>query len=801
MKKKVKAAAALLLAAVLVFSAVCLFSACGDEPPAETTDPTVPETGYPEKTDLLYGDALEPYKKTDFTASWIWTESTSEDSYVAFRKTFELSEAPGETVAYVSAESKYFMWVNGRLTVYDGSVKRGLTPYDSYYDTVPVDNLKAGKNTLAFLVPYNGRSGDSSIDGSIALGEGEVQGGLLFEMKAGDTVIKSDHTFKVRRLTEYKNRMLLGADYPDYKLPSMIAERNVWYDARDSVGDYTAEEFDDSGWDDATLIAKPGALPFGDLYESQTPLVAFGDITELDDAADIIGKTLSENTTITVDLPENMQFSAYFELDAPAGKKLTYYTDTYNIGGTTATTFKDTYVTREGAQAYESYPWRSGSKLIIEAESGVKFTKIGYRPSGYASEITGVFDSSDDELNTLWEKCANTLKICMRDSYMDCPERERGPYMGDATNEMDITYYAMDTDSLALIKKSILACVGWTGKDNLIPSRAPSNKPHEIPAQSLAFSTAVYKYLMQTGDEDTVRAYYTALINYLKVWTTGSDGMPEYRAGEWTWTDWGSGADTELLQVCWYYYAANSASKMAAALGITADNAFLSERMAGMKSSFDELYRKPDGFRSGDNLDDRANALAVLSGLADAEDYPVVTSVLSSVRQASPFMERFVLEALCEMGEYELAAERMKARYGEMIESDYTTIWELFDGLDDGTPNHGWSCGPLMIMSEYFGGISPTSAGYESYEIAPQALFDELSVGCDTVRGRIEMNYVRSADSTVFTLKTIDADCTVRIPFEFGTEISGTGFENKGVEDGCTVLEITEAGAYTLTVK
>ena len=40
MKKKVKAAAALLLAAVLVFSAVCLFSACGAvscQPPEANT--------------------------------------------------------------------------------------------------------------------------------------------------------------------------------------------------------------------------------------------------------------------------------------------------------------------------------------------------------------------------------------------------------------------------------------------------------------------------------------------------------------------------------------------------------------------------------------------------------------------------------------------------------------------------------------------------------------------------------------------------------------------------------------------
>lgn len=797
MKKRIRTMGAFLLAAVMVLTVACA-AACGDPTPPP---PEIPDTGYPVKSDLAYGDALDPYKKTDFTAAWIWTPSTTEDSYVAFRKTFDLAEAPGEVTAYVSAESKYFMWVNGELTVYDGSVKRGPTPYDSYYDTVAVDGLKAGKNTLAFLVPYNGRSGDSSIDGMLALGEGEVQGGLLFEMKAGDTVIKSDHTFKARRLTEYKNRILLGAEYPAYSQTSMLAERNMWYDARDSVGDFMSESYDDSAWESATLIAKAGALPFGDLYASDMPLIKFGELTDLKSAESVLGETLTEDRTLTFALPENMQFSPYFELEAPAGKKITYYTDTFTIGGTTTGTFKDTYVTKEGAQSYESYPWRSGSELIVEAEAGVKFTRIGYRPSGYGSERTGEFVSSDEDLNVLWEKCANTLELCMRDSFMDCPERERGPYMGDATNEMDIAYYAMDTDALALIKKTILACVGWTGKDKLIPSRAPSNKSHEIPAQSLAFSTAVYNYLMQTGDTETVKAYYAALIEYLKVWNVDEDGMPVYRAGEWTWTDWGSGADVGLIQVCWYYYSMACAQNMADALGISADDAFLNERMAGMRASFDELYKKADGFRSGDDLDDRANALAVLSGLAGEDDYALVTGVLRDVRLASPFMERFVLEALCVMGEYELAAERMKLRYGEMIDSDYTTIWELFDGLEGGTPNHGWSCGPLMILSRYFGGIAPTAAGYESYEIAPQALFDSLKTSVDTVKGRISMEYVRSSGGTTFTLTTVDADCTVRIPLEFGEVESCEGLTVVGTEDGCTVLTVSEAGEYTVKTK
>lgn len=77
------------------------------------------------------------------------------------------------------------------------------------------------------------------------------------------------------------------------------------------------------------------------------------------------------------------------------------------------------------------------------------------------------------------------------------------------------------------------------------------------------------------------------------------------------------------------------------------------------------------------------------------------------------------------MGEYETALKRMKDRYSEMAASGDSTVWELF-GKEGGTINHGWSGGPLMIMSKYFAGIKPLEAGYSSYEIAPQDLFDSL---------------------------------------------------------------------------
>lgn len=783
---------------------LCMLFAIGVTAACGTTDvddviETAPDTGTSDKSDLVYGDAIEQYRKTDFSACWIWDQYTFEDEYVAFRKTFTLDSDPGTATAYVSAESKYFMWVNGELTVYDGSPKRGPTPYDSYYDTVEVTGLQEGENTLAFLVAYNGRSSDSSIDAAQALGEGDTQGGFLFEMEAGGQTIRSDSSFKVKRLTEYKNRLLLGTDYPNYDQASMLGERDVYYDARDSVGDYTSPDFDDSDWDSATLVANPGSLPFGDLYDSLTPLIAFGEITDFEDPEGYVGTEFSEDTTVTFDLPENMQFSAYFELEAEAGKTITYYTDTFQIGTTGSYSFKDTYVTAEGEQAYESYPWRSGAQLILELEAGIMITRIGYRASGYASENTGSFTSSDEDLNTLWQKCENTLEICMRDGFMDCPDRERGPYMGDATVQMDNVYYSLDTDALALIKKSVLNCVTWTGTDGLIPSRAPSSKPHEIPVQSLAFAGSAYRYVLYSGDTETGYWYYQDLINYLGVWEMQSNGMPETRDGEWDWTDWGSGIDKEVIQICWYYYALQNALDLAEILGETGDAEFLTGRMETIRENFDGLYRQDDGYRSDDTPDDRANAMAVLCGLADEDDYDLVLSVLTSVYQASPYMEKYILEALCMMGEYETAYSRMLYRYGDMIESSDTTVWELFT-RDEGTNNHGWSGGPLLIMSKYFAGIAPTEAGYESYEIVPQNLFSSLEANVETVKGDISISYSTSGGTTTFTVKTIDADGTVKIPTSFGSSVSGSGFENEGVTDGYIVLSFTSAGTYTFTV-
>lgn len=757
-----------------------------DEKPPVEEDPT--EEQPVDRSDLAYYTSLEEYKKTDWNgAKWIWASTTSVNSYVAFRKTFSLDKVPAEAVANIAAESKYYLWMNEELAVFDGASKRGATPYDGFYEQVDLaDYLKQGENTLVILVSYNGRGGNSSVDPGKA--------GLLFEMQAGDQTIVSDSSFKANRLRAYRNQGLLGADWPNYSQSSMLAEWNVYYDARESVGDYTASDFDDSSWENATVVAEAGAQPFNDTYLSVIPLMKFDkEYTFLE--SEYIGQKLTQDTIITIDLPENMQFSPYFELTAESsGLRFTYYTNTLTSQGIDS--FRDDYVTAGGAQTYESLPWRSGSQLIIQAPAGITFTKIGYRRSGYDSERSGSFVTENEDVNTLWEKAVNTLLICMRDTYMDCPERERSPYIGDAANQIGETFYSLDENSWAMTKKTILNIIGWTKTDNCIPLRSPSLATNENPVQTLNFLVSVYEYLLYTGDEATVRLFYPVAVNYLKLWELNDDGSIVYRDGTFMWVDWGDGADAEVLQNCWYYYALSSTQKLAKALGISSDEAFFTERIQKVAAGFAK-FKKQGGYSSGTAYDDRANAMAVVSGLADEDMYDEILNVLTTTYGASPYMEKFVEEALCLMGEYDACLTRMLTRYQPMIDDKDSTLWELWE-KDAGTINHGWTGGSLTVLSKYFGGISPESAGYGSYSIRLTDVFSSLSMSVVTHKGTLSYSIKRAEGGTVtIIVEAIDADGSLYIPASWGTVAAGSATVTK---DGDFNVVALAKGSYTITV-
>ena len=107
------------------------------------------------------------------------------------------------------------------------------------------------------------------------------------------------------------------------------------------------------------------------------------------------------------------------------------------------------------------------------------------------------------------------------------------------------------------------------------------------------------------------------------------NGLPEYRKRKspdsWDWVDWGvkNTADKEPIQMAFYYLALSKAKEMAAVLGNDAHVKWYEERIKTMKPAFEKKYWE-EGYYSSNKVkfkDDRANAIAIVSGIANQEYY------------------------------------------------------------------------------------------------------------------------------------------------------------------------------------
>ena len=136
---------------------------------------------------LLIGCIASGRAESGWKAHWINTErcQSATNTWLAFRKTVHIDKVPQTLTARIAADSKYWLWINGRLVVFEGGLKRGPSPDDTYYDPVEIaPYLQNGENTIAVLVWHFGKSGFSHVNSGLAA--------LLFEAVAPGIEIVSD---------------------------------------------------------------------------------------------------------------------------------------------------------------------------------------------------------------------------------------------------------------------------------------------------------------------------------------------------------------------------------------------------------------------------------------------------------------------------------------------------------------------------------------------------------------------------------------------------------------------------------
>jgi hypothetical protein len=707
-----------------------------------------------------------------WSAEWIGPEESKLNQWTRYLRSFQLDEVPVRAKARIAVDSQYWLWVNGTIVVRGGGLKRGPTPDGTYFDTVdlaPV--LKKGGNTLAILVWYYGQQGFShNTSGSQ---------GLVFELDLPGGPLLSDASWRI------SPHPAIGTS-PDTPPNRRLPESSLLFDARLDEPAWIEPGFDASAWPVPKTFGSPPAAPWGMLKER--PIPHFKDYGLLDYAA--VSEPLpARGRTITARLAYNAQINPWIRVNAPAGREIDIRTD--NFMGGSQPNLHAKYVTREGVQEFEAFGWINGHEVIYTVPEDVEVLAVKFRETGYDTEFTGSFTSDDPDLDTLWTKAARTLYINMRDTYMDCPDRERAQWWGDAVNQLGQVPYTFDPRAHQLTRKAVLELVDWQRSDDTLYSPVPASIPKkggrkdgggnrtwygELPVQMLASvgKYGFWTYYMLTGDKETIAHAYPAVRRYLGIWKLDDRGLVIHRRGDWDWLDWGKDIDAPLLVNAWFVLALDGAIEMARLTGNDADvprwQALRERITAAYNPTFwtGTEYRSPD--YTGDT-DDRGNALAVVAGLAEAAQFPALTQVLMKQRHASPWMEKYVYEALYLMDAPGPAKQRMKERYRAQIDSPITTLWEGWalgrHGYGGGTYNHSWSGGMLTCLSQYAAGIAPTEPGFKAFTVLPQmGSLKRITAKVDSPRGMIGVELTRTDSSfTALITSPPDTEALVGVPY------------------------------------
>ena len=728
------------------------------------------------------------------SAKWISADDFTADSFntwVAFRKDAELAEVPASVKLKIAADSKYWLWINGKLAVFEGGLKRGPNPTDGYYDEIEIAPfLKSGKNRVAVLLWFFGKDGFShKSSGKSGL---YIDGG---EMTAFDT--SADWISRI-----HPAYSTAGAPQVNYRL----SESNLQFDANMEIENWqTRDDLSEKfGFKKSREYGKLGCAPWNAAEKRPIPQWKLRKPIELKFT---VKKSWLGGEAVAK-LPYNMQMTPIITIDDPDGNSIvSIETDHAFAGGDNCV--RAEYITKKGLQTYESLGWLNGHEIVLKFPRKLELKKIEVRESGYDTEVSGKFSCDNPFFERFWQKGLNTLYVNMRDNYFDCPDRERAQWWGDTVTLMGESFYTYTPSINALTRKAIRQLVSWQKPDGVLFAPIPGNYSSELPGQMLASigKYGFWNYYMNTGDVDTIKFAYPAVKKYLSLWTLDSTGLTEFRKVGWSWGDWGDNRDKRLIFAGWHYIALDAAANMAELLGYPDDAKAYRNTMQKVKAGFEKCwngsaYRHPE---YNGETDDRVHALAVVSGIADKSKYDVIFNVFKTQYHASPYMEKYVMEALFKIGQGDYALKRSQKRFKKMVDDPrYTTLFEGWEkgGYGGGSVNHAWSGGAITVISAELFGLRPLEPAWKKFAIDPNpATFKRASLSFQTVSGEVKSSFVRDGSAFLMDV-SVPTLAVVSLP-EFCNgktlRVNGKTVSEK-IVNGKRTFELPK-GEYSITVK
>jgi hypothetical protein len=526
----------------------------------------------------------------------------------------------------------------------------------------------------------------------------------------------------------------------------------------------------------------------------------------------IVPKFAGRDTELIIDFGRELSGYISFEVEAPAGAVLDWYGFEYMRDGWRQDTFgldnTVRYVARAGRQSYTS-PVRRGLRYLMltvrNADKPVKLHRVQMIQSNFPVAEIGRFQSSDALLNDIWEISKHTTRLCMEDTFVDCPSYEQVFWVGDSRNEAIVNYYVFGADEI--VRRCLKLVPGSRTETPLYMDQVPSGWSSVIPNWTFFWAIACREYYEHTGDRSFAAEMWPHVRYTLDHYLQRIDERGLLNIRGWNLLDWApidqpnNGVVTH--QNAFLVKTLRSAAALAEAAGQAEEGKSYVEAADRLQAAINEhLWSEErqayydcihaDG-RYSSTFSMQTQVVAYLCGIAQGErkalmEQYLVDPVKDFVQIGSPFMSFFYYEALAQVGQFDRMLADIRQNYGQMIQYDATTCWEMYpnSGINRANPNlltrshcHAWSAAPGYFLSAFVLGVRSAAPGWTKVVVEPNPC--DLSWARGTVplpnAGRIDVSWTvsetaegRSIDIRVAAPRGLDV--AIRPPAGYKATVS-----------------------------
>ena len=347
----------------------------------------------------------------------------------------------------------------------------------------------------------------------------------------------------------------------------------------------------------------------------------------------------------------------------------------------------------------------------------------------------GSFRCDNEDVNKIWDMCAYTLQLNMREVLTEAVKRDRWLWGGDAYQAFKfVKYLCSDSD---IVRRSL---IGLRGKEPFC------EHINTITDYSLLWVIGIAEYFENYGDYDFLRFIYPRAVTLMDFCLGREDenGFITKKYGDWIFIDWSDIDKTGAVSAEQMLYIAANRAMVKISNAIGKDGKKFENKADELLTKVNRFFWNEekgayiDSFESGkNNVTRHANIFAILYDIAtESQSKAIIKNVLKNEnvgRITTPYFEGYELDAMGKIGDTDYIYNMITTYWKGMLDLGATTVWEEYNPALSGAEHyamygdkyqkslcHAWGASPIYLIGKYFLGVTGTKPGYETFEVRPK---------------------------------------------------------------------------------